>query len=394
MNQMKKDEIGILDQSQKIQDLAKTKTEGENGKTYVDEAGALNQLRDTQSSRTAKQSPKDIQDAIIATRADKIYKPADDATVAKATETLSKLGKLQPGDKVAMDTFSTPGKPPSLGADRDARLVIERANPETPGKTEKIEVDRQHWENDAYKDFYDHTTKLAGGPEAITPENYPNYFKRIDEMTHNNPEGLTPDQIQQRAWAEEHNQLFTDKNHVEASRDNSDQLNKFVNGQETPTQVTPNVVLTQQGKSTLLDPEGYAKMWHEKSDVYARMGNQPEAIAQSQKGIEQYMKIRQGYDNQGLNVPPLDNQTSKAMDIVTRAPVGVDATPERMALVNKQLQSLGFKDTNDALGKIAMQNETLGFAQPKGLSSANTTRIGISGIDPPPRDPADGTAIR
>jgi len=300
---------------------------------------------------------------------------------------------LQPGDKVTMDTFSTPGKPPSLGADRDARMIIERTNPET-GKVEKIEVPREHWENDAYKDFYDHTTKIAGGPEAITPEKYPGYFKRIDEMKNNNPEHLTPDQIEHRAWAEEHNQLFTDKNHVEASRDNSDQLNQFVNGKETPTQVTPNVVLTQQGKSQLLDPAGYAKMWHEKSDVYARMGNQPEAVAQSQKGIEQYMKIREGYDKQGLNVPPMDRQTTKAMELISKAPVGVDATPQKMADLNKQLQTLGFKDTNDALGKVAMQNETLGFAQPKGLSSANTTRISINGIDPPPRDPTDGTVIR
>ena len=393
-NTTRQQEIGLEGQSQKIQDLSKTVKPGENGKPYVDEAGALDQLRDTQSSRTAKQAPTEVKDPIIATRTDKLYKPADQATIDKATQTLTKNGMLKPGDKLTMDSFSTPGKPTSLGADRDARLVIERPDPEHPGQTMKIEVPREHWENDAYKDFYDHTTKIAGGQQAITPEKYPGYFKRIDEMTHNNPEHLTPEQIQHRAWAEEHNQLFTDKNHVEASRDNSDQLNKFINGQETPTQATPNVLLTQQGKSQLLDPEGYAKMWHEKSDVYGRMGNQPEAVAQSQKGIEQYMKIREGYDKQGLNVPPMDRQTTKAMELISKAPVGVDATPAKMADLNKQLQNLGFKDTNDALGKVAMQNETLKFAQPKGLSSANTTRISVSGIDPPPRDPAEGTEIR
>jgi MFS family permease len=393
-NTAKQQEIGIEGQSKKVQDLADTMHEGESGKTLVDEHGALDQLRDTQSSRTAKQAPDEIKDAIIDTRKEKIYKPADDATVAKAKETLKENGMLQPGDEVKMDTFSTPGKPTSLGADRDARLVIERADPENPGKTVKIEVPREHWENDAYKDFYEHTTKIAGGEQAITPEKYPGYFKKVDEMTHNNPEGLTQEQIQHRAWAEEHNQLFTDKNHIEASRDNSDQLTKFIGDKEVQTQVKSNVENVQAGKTTLLDPEGYAKMWHEKSDVYARMGNQPEAVAQSQKGIEQYMKIRQGYDKQGLNVPPMDNQTAKAMEIITKSPVGVDATPQAMAEVNKQLQSLGFKDTNDALGKVAMQNETVGFAQPKGISTASTTRISISGIDPPPRDPGqppDGT---
>jgi len=33
-----------------------------------------------------------------------------------------------------------------------------------------------------------------------------------------------------------------------------------------------------------------------------------------------------------------------------------------------------------------MQNEGLGFAQPKGMSTANTVRIGISGINQPPPD--------
>jgi hypothetical protein len=135
-------------------------------------------------------------------------------------------------------------------------------------------------------------------------------------------------------------------------------------------------------------------MWQEKSDAYQRLGNQPEAIAQSQKGVDQYMKIRQGYDKQGLNVPPLDNQTAKAMEIISKAPVGVDATPAKMAEVNQQLKNLGFKDTYDALGKVAMQNEGLGFAQPKGMSTANTVRIGISGINQPPPDagpPPDGT---
>jgi len=57
------------------------------------------------------------------------------------------------------------------------------------------------------------------------------------------------------------------------------------------------------------------------------------------KRVDQYMKIRQGYDKQGLNVPPLDNQTAKAMEIISKAPVGVDATPAKMAEVNQQLKT-------------------------------------------------------
>lgn len=384
VNNARKQVIDIDGQSKIIKDLHETKrtetTADGQKKVYVDEKGALEQLRDTQSSRTGKQAPDEVKNPIIDTRTDKLYKPADDATIKSVSSDLVKKGLIQPNEKVEMDTFSTPGKgtpKQSLGADRDARMVVVRPDPEHPGQTIKVEIPREHWENQAYKDFYDHTTKIAGGKEAITPENYPNYHKRVEEMTQNNPHGFSKEQIEARAWAEEHNQLFTDKKHVEASRDNSDQMNKFVNGQEVTTQVKSNVELTQKGQSRMLDPEGYAKMWHEKSDVYARVGNQPEALAQSQKGIQEYMKIREGYDKQGYNVPPIDRETAKAMEIISKAPVGVDATPQKMAEVNRQLEALGFKNANDAMGKVAMQNETLAFATPKGASTASTIRIGI-----------------
>jgi hypothetical protein len=389
-------EVGIGGQSKQVQELAGTVKQGDDGKNYVDEGGALNQLRDTQSSRTAKQAPDEIKEAISNTRTEKIYKPADEATINGVRSDLESKGIIKPGEELVMDTFSTPGKETpvaSVGADRDARLVVMRPDPDNPGQMQKIEIPREHWEDKAYKDFYDHTTKMAGGEQNITEDKYPGYFKRVDEMTKNNPQGFSEDQIKSRAWAEEHNQLFTDKNHVESSRDNSDQLTKFVNGQETQTQGKSNVELTQKGESRLLDPEGYAKMWHEKSEVYAHMGNQPEAIAQSQKGVAEYMKIREGYDKQGFNVPPVDNQTAKAMEIISKAPVGVDATPQAIAKVNEQLQNLGFKDTNDALGKVAMQNEALKFSQPKGISSANTIRMGVNGIQPPPPEQPSENAV-
>jgi hypothetical protein len=385
-NARKQQEIPIEQQGENVQKLVGTKYQ-EGGKTYVDEGGALKQLQDTSSSRTLKQAPDPVKDAVINTREDKIYGPANKATVSKAEQTLSEAGLLQPGDKIKMDSFSTPGKgnTPSVGADRDARLVIERTDPVT-GEKVNVEVPRKYWENDAYKDFYEHTTKLAGGEQNITPETQPEYFKRLNDLQYlkGGPDGLTPEQIQHRAWAETHNQLFTDRSHVEASVDNSDQITKFVGGKPVQTQGESNVTSTQRGDSTLLDPEGYSKMWHEKSEIYARMGNQPEAIAQSQKGIEQYMKIRDGYHAQGYEVPPVDARTAKAMDIITNSPVGVDATPDAMANVQKQLQAIGYKDTNDALGKIATQHEVLKWSQPKPqIGAVNTTRLGIDAAQPP-----------
>jgi MFS family permease len=380
-NAQKSEEIPMSQQPEIIKQLKDT-YHAEGYKEYVDPELALKQLQDTQSSRTAKQAPDDIKDAIINTRQEKIYAPADAETIKKAQITLTENGTLQPGDKLKMDSFSTPGKRVSLGADRDARLVIERFDPAT-GKTNKLEVDRQHWENDAYKDFYDHTTKIAGGPENITPETQPEYFKRLDEMQYLKGSGLTDEQIQHRAWAEAHNQLFTDKSHVEASADNSDQITRFVDGAPAAGQKTSNVVTAQNGNERLLDPAGYAKMWQEKSQAYARIGNQPEAIAQSQKGIEQYMKLRDGYHAQGLEVPPVDNRTAQAMKIISEAPVGVDATPQAMEHVQNQLKALGYQNTNDALGKIATQNEVLKWSKPRaGLGTNITSELGKDAPNP------------
>ncbi len=438
---------------------------------YVDTREALKQLQDTASSRTAKKAPQALQDAIIATRADKIYGPANDATIKKVTAMLEHSGRLRKGDslELKMDPFSTPNSLPSLGADRDARLVIKRpAVPDLkeikakleqdnkgflkPGDTleidtstrrestlppgadprdrvivkrasgeetvltrEKwerhhlIEVDRQDWEHIARKDFYEHTTAIArSGGDQITEESHPEYFRRRAELAYmrrpDTPEAiaalqrqgysqeqiarfqqqtLSREQIDHQAWAETHNQLFTDKFHIEASRDNSDQAFKAFNRRLSPVQETENIVKAQKGEAQLVDPEGNARMWKEKPEFYHR--NKPEAIAQAQKGIAGYMKVRDGYRAQNIEPPPIKDSISRAMEIIVRAPVGVDATPEIMDRVESDLQALGFRDLRDAHNKIAYQYELLKWSkaeqatvQVRDLGTSDLARISVA----------------
>ncbi len=395
-NAKKQLEIGIDGQSDIVKKMSGDVHE-ENGKTYVDEGDTLKQLQDTRSSRTVKQADQDIQDAINNTRKDKIYGPADQATIDEVRPKLEEAGIIKPGEKLVMDTFSTPGsknqpaKPDTVGADRDARLTVERTNPET-GETMKVEIPRSEWEDTALKKFYETTTKIAGGEQNITPDTQPEYFKRLQDLQN---QGMSEDQAKYKAWADVHNQMFTDKTHVEASVDNSDQYKRFIGGKEVQVQDESNVTLVKQGQTTLTDPHDYARMWQEKSDFYAKMNNPPEAIAQNQKCIQEYMNIRDGYHAQGYDVPPVDAATTKAMSIISNAPVGVNATPEAMSNINKQLQSLGFKDTNDALGKVALQNEALGLSRQKILDVGTGTSATLArDVDrqqypdaPPPPDP-------
>ncbi len=380
---------------------------------FVNTRKALEQLQDPSSSRSAKLGPEDLKQAIIDTRQQKIYDPADRETIRRVTPTLEQAGLLKPGDEVVMDSFSTPGEKPSLGADRDARLVIKRPNgkPVTDKQDgfDRIEIDRKHWEDIAHKEFFRHTTEIArSGGQEITPETQPEYFRRRAEMEFmkrpDTPaeiealqrrgfsqeqiaklqqQGMTQDQIDAKAWAEAHNQLFTDRNHMEASADNADQA--FVKAERglKQVQVESNVMPVADGKARLLDPEGFARMWAEKSRFYDH--NPPEALAQSQKGITGLMRLRDGYRKQGLVPPPFTERTARAMEIVARAEVGADATPETIARINRQMQDLGYKDLNDGLAKIAYQNELLKWSSKssvKELGTSDLTRISQSSPAP------------
>ena len=121
-------EIDLPHQDARVQRMAKT-LHNENEMPMVDKREALEQLTDTRSSRTAKQAPKDVQEAIINTREQKLYKPADQATINQVSKNPAVQKMMKPGDKLVMDSFQTPGKSGrSVGADRDARLVIQRAD--------------------------------------------------------------------------------------------------------------------------------------------------------------------------------------------------------------------------------------------------------------------------
>ena len=363
-------------------------------------------LRDPAASRTAKNGPRETVQAIINTRNDRIYAPADqntinhvreqyDAAVRKASDPATAdsltpkerelVALLQPDadgnpPEIKMDTFSTPGKPPSLGADRDARMTVVRRD--ANGVETKVEVPLTHWEQQGYKDFYDHTRRIAGIEGDPPPGRVPEYDTRLEELAKANglvphdADGLTadqianlPDHLKHKAWGEAHNQLFTDKGHAEASRDNSDQYDihgqPFRPGALPPgANPQPSVISAQEGRNPLADPTGYARMWEEKSRFYEDM-LPAEAVAQSQKGIEQHMRLREGYRQQDVNPPPIRGRTADAMQAILESPVGVTATPERMAALDQRMRDLGYQGgLKDAMADVAMENEYLKLSTP------------------------------
>ncbi len=394
-----KKRIALDDQPDVIKDLHNTKhsrvdAEG-NTKDYVDPVKALDQLADTKASRSAKRADGDIKQPIIDTRKDLIYKPADDATIKSVQnssdpETQKWLNKnMQKGDKLVMDSFSTPGKRPSLGADLDARMVVERTriDPDTGMlAVEKIEVPRKHWEDDAYKNFHDNAKKLnteSGHDFDVKLENDTVYQQRYKELQHLKGSGMTDDQIKHRAYAESRNVLYTDKAHMEASRANSDQ-----GWRDTEkVQVRSNILDAKEGKAKLQDAEGYGRMWDEKSRFYH--DHPAEALAQSKKGIAEMMGVREGQRSLGQDPAPLKPEYAEAMKIIVKAPTDSSATPEALSSVNNQLQSITdsqgrpvFKDMNDAMSKIGRSSEFNKWTPEAGLNVGNPNRAaGLTGSE-------------
>ncbi len=206
----------------------------------TDERLVLEGLSDTAGSRTGKNAPGEVQATINNTR-DRIYGRSNDRTVERVSRVPAVEAMLRPGDEIAIDNFSTPGRAPSLGADRDARMVIRR--PTANGGVELIEIPRQHWEQGAYADMAGEIRTIydnSGGMPTHLVEQVQHRAAELSHLQHGKPP-WTPQQIQARAVAETHNQLFTDRAHVEASSANSDQATRWVSvvDRDTVAAVTP-----------------------------------------------------------------------------------------------------------------------------------------------------------
>jgi hypothetical protein len=354
-------------------------------KLHQDPKATLDGLRDTRANRTAKQLPPDAARVIVDSRNDLIYGPAHAKTIAAVQPSLEAAGLLKPGARVEMDAFPTPVKPgekPKLavGADLDGRLVQVYPHPDglLDKKTGQVvlvkeEISAEHWQKTAYREFAKHTRPIAG---EITPQSHPEYYARLKELEY--LRGTMSDQeIEDRAWADANNVLYTTKEHQEASAANTDQRTVFVRRPDGTLErrtenPEANVVRAQAGETRLGDAEGYARMQVDKVEFYSHL-NTPEALAQSQKGIAQHMKLRDGYEmaareGRGMPPPPLTPAMSQAMAIIVKAPIGQAATPAALARVESDLQALGFRDTADAMTKIAQQNELLKLSNRTGRS--------------------------
>lgn len=288
-------------------------------------------MRDPSMVRALKTAPEEVQLAFSNTR-EAIYRQHDAQVVDYVRRNVPDMQYRM----VKVMEFRTPGqKGISLNTDRDYRVCYYAGRDPGTGKERWIEVDRRKWEDHSYATF----ARLTGGPA-------------------DNPAAA-------KHWAEQHQQLATDKWHPEASPAFSDQ-SKVWNAstrQFENTQILPNVLRVKAGQAgaSLKDPQALGQMYRIKV-ADARFPH--EAFVQAQKAVKELDAIMDGYLKQGRKVDVLPPKIIEGMATILRVNQQLAADPNRRnpAAVKeaaKALKASGFSSLDDFMNKLGAQFEAL-----------------------------------
>ena len=288
-------------------------------------------MRDPSMVRALKTAPEEVQLAFSNTR-EAIYRQHDAQVVDYVRRNVPDMQYRM----VRVMEFRTPGqKGISLNTDRDYRVCYYAGRDPGTGKERWIEVDRRKWEDHSYATF----ARLTGGPA-------------------DNPAAA-------KHWAEQHQQLATDKWHPEASPAFSDQ-SKVWNAstrQFENTQILPNILRVKAGQAgaSLKDPQALGQMYRIKV-ADARFPH--EAFVQAQKAVKELDAVMDGYLKQGRKVGVLPPKIVEGMSTILRVNQQLAADPNRrnpaaVKEAEKALKASGFSSLDDFMSKLSGQFESL-----------------------------------
>jgi hypothetical protein len=284
-----------------------------NGKADFDDV--INCMTDPQVMRSLKNAPEEVRIAFNKTLKEEFYN-RHDAEVENMLR--SQTGKEWSGKEIEIRDVGTPGKAKGapdadINTDRDFRAGWTDDN----GEFHEIPVSEWKEKSD----------------------------KEITRITKKDPEDLR--------------QLATDKFHIEASQEYSDQGFEVIDDPNNPGKKI--LVKKQKGISSyeefkkgdsvaLIDPEGMAKMYQEKYEAELRKGDLPqnksEAMAQSKKAIKTVNSFKQALSDSGVDTPAIPEKFKKGMDLVEEAAVDHRSDPDG---VDTALKSLGIPGGMDGL---------------------------------------------
>ncbi|PKN63196.1 MAG: hypothetical protein CVU57_20660 [Deltaproteobacteria bacterium HGW-Deltaproteobacteria-15] len=317
-----------------------------------------------------------------------VYRPADQ----KVVRHVESLPEYQ-GKRVITHDFRTPGtQGVSVNTDRDVRVLVEVE----PNRW--VEVPTRKWEKVYYREFANRTGYAGDPADAAALRDHASKFR----------------------------QMPTDRFHVEASHDYTDQTRtltyepdgrggfkrrmaadsniRVMDGWPGRIRIesTPNVVRVKAGKGLLLNPESMSQMyfqkgWAELSAAQAienqlrstslspaerlrlddlRRMHTAEGLAQMKKGVETLETVRSSYQKQGYHVGDLPKNFQQASEIV-KAVNGTSRTDVDGVIRN--LQEHGFRSPIEFADNLKGQTESLKWAKKSGPPPRPSTRLQNAG---------------
>jgi len=302
------------------------------GRTYAGQETVLDIMRDPSKVRALKAGPADAREAFSNTR-ESIYRQHDAQVVQHIRDTMPDMRYRM----VRVVEFRTPGQDgTSLNTDRDYRACYYAGRDPNTGREQWIEIPRRHWEDRSYRTF----AELTGGP--------------------------ADDPVRAREWAAEHQQLATDKSHIEASRAFSDQATVWnpATRQFERVQVTSNVSQVSRERLPGVDvddPHSLGQMYVVKvTDARFRH----EAIVQANKAVGTFVEIRQAYNVQGRAIGEVPQRLRNGMEAISEARRALERDPNQrdpaaIAQAEKVLRENGFSNLNDFMRALSAQFESL-----------------------------------
>lgn len=325
----------------------------------------LDVQRSTRATRSLKHAdvPDHVREGFNNTLRKRVYEPHDAELLDYVRARVSGMQDK----RLRVHDFRTPGAGSSaINTDRDYRVQYQDAD----GNWH--EVKKEHWQEKSFDLFAKHSHYDADKARSLLGSEAER--AAWDSMS---------DAQRKARWAEMHAQTPTDKFHIEASRDYSDQKLTDVGRRVTGES---NIVRVKRGEAILEDPRGLADMYKVKTDLELQRGNNAEAIAQMKKTADTLAHVREGYVKQGFEVGEVPDSMRRAMELVKNVHVDQRADAAYLAEVESQLRDLGFRGLGDLNGKMCNQIEGLQFArQSEPSGPAFSTRIWRSAYrtDPP-----------
>jgi hypothetical protein len=85
-----------------------------------------------------------------------------------------------------------------------------------------------------------------------------------------------------------------------------------------------------------------------------KSGHESEAFAQAKKGANTLRDVRSGYkDGMNLDIKDLPPNLEKAMEVIDKAKVDVNATGAHLKRLNDELKSLDYSDVSEVSKDIS-----------------------------------------